>query len=462
MKSFTHVYFIGIGGIGMSALARYFRYEGKTVAGYDRTATPLTRALETEGIAVHYTDDPAFIPAGFDDPASTVVVYTPAVPNDHRELARFRNGGFEVVKRSQMLGLLAAGKYVMAVAGTHGKTSTTTMLAWFNACAAAGPDGRTGGGSAFLGGISKNFGSNLVLGPGNRLAVEADEFDRSFLTLFPDQALITAVDADHLDIYGTPEQVRKAFAQFASQTVPGGTIVCHAGIDLPLPEGRTVYRYALNDVSADFHARNLTLTPRGTYRFDAVCPDRTMEGLELGIPGLVHVENCIGAIAMIWAAGFDEAALREAVRSFRGVRRRMDVYVNTPQRVYIDDYAHHPREIEATLRSLRALFPDRRITAVFQPHLYTRTRDFAAAFAASLSLADTLLLLPVYPAREEPIEGVDSDLICRQVTLADKAVVRKEELLDRLRREPLDVLVTFGAGDIDAFCGPIAKLMTEG
>ncbi len=446
----------------MSALARYFRHAGKMVAGYDRTVTPLTQSLESEGISVHYTDAPEEIPSGFDDSTTTVVVYTPAVPSDHRELNYFRSRGFEVVKRSQMLGLLSSGKYVMAVSGTHGKTTTTTMLAWFNACASLEPDGSVGGGSAFLGGISKNFGSNLVLGKGNRLAVEADEFDRSFLTLHPDQALVTAIDADHLDIYGSLEHVREAFAQFVSQTVPGGVIICHSGIDLPLPSGRKVYRYGLEDRTADFHARNLCLTERGTYRFDVVCPDRILSGLELGIPGLVHVENCLGAIAMIWAAGFDESSLRAAVSSFRGVRRRMDVYVNTPRRVYIDDYAHHPEELSATLRSVRALFPGRRITVVFQPHLYSRTRDFAPSFARSLSLADSVLLLPIYPAREAPLPGVDSELICRQISLSDKAVVTKEGLLDSLRGRDLDVLITFGAGDIDTFCDRIRLLMEEG
>ena len=446
---FSKVYLVGIGGIGMSAVARYFKHEGKAVAGYDRTASPLTESLEREGIAVHYEDDPRLIPEPFRIKAETLVVYTPAVPEDHRELEWFRSAGFEVVKRSRVLGVIAAGKYVMAVAGTHGKTTTTTMTAHFNAVAGDG-------GSAFLGGISKNFDSNLVLGKGNRLAVEADEFDRSFLQLYPDAAAVTAADADHLDIYGTHEAVKEAFSAFVSQIRKGGTLVIRKGVDIDIrnPDIR-VYRYAF-DTPCDFYARNIRLLEGGYYEFDLVCPDRTVERLRLGIPGRINVENAVAAMALVWCAGFDEAKLREAAATFAGVKRRFDFYINTPKAVYVDDYAHHPQELRAALVSLREMFPGRRITAVFQPHLYTRTRDFADGFARALSLADEAILLPIYPARELPIEGVDSEMILKGIS-CPKRIVPKEELPKVLEQADTDVLVTFGAGDIDRYCEEIAS-----
>lgn len=451
--SFTNVYFLGIGGIGMSALARYFAHEGRRVAGYDRTPSELTAALEAEGIPVTYEDSERTIPAPFRDPATTLVVYTPALPPDHVQWAWFRERGFEILKRSRMLGLVSEGKYVMAVAGTHGKTTTTTLTAWFNQVAG-------GGGSAFLGGISKNFGSNLVLGPGDRLAVEADEFDRSFLQLHPDVAVVTAADADHLDIYGTPEAFREAFSTFVSQIKPGGALILKAGVDLRIdnPDIR-VYRYSY-DTPADFYARNIRLIGGGHYRFDLVCPDRVIGDCTLGVPGRVNIENCVGAAAMLWVAGFDEEKLREAMASFSGVRRRFDFYINTPRRIYMDDYAHHPRELQPAIASFRAMFPGRRLTVVFQPHLYTRTRDFFQEFAASLSLADEVLLLPIYPAREEPIEGVSSDMLLQSVTVP-VSVVQKPDLLDVLRRKDPEALITFGAGDIDRFCAPIDRLLRE-
>ncbi|MDR0955428.1 MAG: UDP-N-acetylmuramate--L-alanine ligase [Rikenellaceae bacterium] len=451
---FSHVYFVGIGGIGMSAIARYFHHAGKLVAGYDRTATPLTRELESEGIAVHYSDDTALIPTPFRDKSHTLVVYTPAIPVDHTELVWFRREGFELVKRSQVLGVIARDKRVMAVAGTHGKTTVTTMTAWFNRVI-------TGGGSAFLGGISKNFDSNLVLGDGDRLAVEADEFDRSFLQLYPDVAVITAVDADHLDIYGDYASVRAAFSAFASQIKPGGALVLKNSVEIDLPqEGLTVYRYGY-DTPCDFYARNVRMIEGGSALFDLVCPDRVVADCHTGIPGWVNVENTIAAAALVWCAGgFDDDRLREAIASFRGVRRRFDFYLNTPQIVYMDDYAHHPEELRAAITSLRGMFPGRTLTVLFQPHLYTRTRDFAAEFAASLSLADRVLLLPIYPARELPIEGVNSEMLLRQITVPH-SLIQKEEILPFVQTADLDVLVTFGAGDIDTFCEPIAQELRE-
>ena len=408
---YKNVYFLGIGGIGMSALARYFLHGGYAVAGYDRTPSHLTGELEAEGAAVHYEDDVRLIPEGFLDPKKTMVVYTPAVPQDHGEYRYFREHGFCVEKRSQMLGHLAEGKYVMAVAGTHGKTTTSTMVAWLNRAL-------TGGGSAFLGGISKNFGGNLVLGDGGRLAVEADEFDRSFLRLYPDVAVVTSADA-------------------------------------------AVYRYSY-DEPCDFYARNVQLLEGGHYRYDLVTPSGAFEGCTLGVPGWVNIENAVAAVASVWCAAkaggtpLDADKLRGALASFSGVKRRFEFYVNTPKQVYMDDYAHHPRELAATLTSVRKMFPGRRITALFQPHLYTRTRDLHAEFAEALSHADEVVLLPIYPAREEPIPGITSEIIARRVA-APCRIVDRDHLADEVAAMDTDVVISFGAGNIDACCPALAE-----
>lgn len=460
MKHYERIYFIGIGGIGMSALARYFKHEGCEVAGYDRTPSPLTETLQKrDGIEVHYEDDVALIPQIFKEPEDTLVVYTPAVPDDMSELVWFRENGFEVLKRSKVLSVVGTGKDVMAVAGTHGKTTTTTMVAWFNAVGA-------GEGSAFLGGISKNFDSNLVLGSGDRLAVEADEFDRSFLQLHPKEALITSVDPDHLDIYGNHEAMREAFEAFAGQIRSGGTLILKQGIELNVPrQDIRIYRYDLTDPTADFYAENLRVDSGGYYTFDLVCPDRKLNGCRLGIPGLINVENCVGAVALVWTEGFEDERMKEAVATFKGVRRRFDFWVNesgTDKVVYMDDYAHHPEELKAMLTSVKKMFPGRELIVVFQPHLYTRTRDFAAEFSEVLDLADRILLMPIYPARELPIEGIESELILRNMPKPEKGeIVGKEKLLNRLSELSLDVLVTAGAGDIDRFCEPVAELVRE-
>jgi len=443
----------------MSALARYFLHAGKAVAGYDRTETALTRALAAEGAEVCYAEDEAQIPVEFRDPAKTLVVYTPAVPDDHAGLRWFREHGFEMVKRSRMLGYIATGKYVMAVAGSHGKTTTTTLAAWLNQEAAAqGKESEEGTGSAFLGGISKNFGSNLVLGTGCRLAVEADEFDRSFLQLHPDAAVITAVDADHLDIYGTHEAMKEAFAQFVRQIRPGGTLILKQGADLVIDNDRINVRHYAYDTPCDFYAANITFNEGGYYRFDLHCPDRVIADCTLGIPGWVNVENAVAAVALLWTAGFDEVRLRDALARFEGVKRRFEFYLNTPQQVYMDDYAHHPEELRAAITSVRGIFPGRRLTAVFQPHLYTRTRDFHREFAAALSLADEVVLVPIYPAREEPIPGVESTLIGRNVQ-APWRLVEKEKIASELALMETEVVVTFGAGDIENYCAEIAEVL---
>ena len=451
------VYFLGIGGIGMSALARYFLHEGYRVAGYDRTRTALTDALTAEGAAIHYEDDVQSIPAEFLDPARTVVVYTPAVPQDHGEYTYFREHGFRIEKRSQMLGLLAEGKYVMAVAGTHGKTTTSTLVAWLNRVL-------TGGGSAFLGGLSKNFDGNLVLGDGKRLAVEADEFDRSFLRLYPDVAVVTSADADHLDIYGTHEAVREAFAQFIRQIRPDGFLIIKQGLDLTIDNAEIkVCRYSY-DTPCDFYARNIELIGGGHYRYDVVTPSGVIEGCTLGIPGWVNIENSVAAVASVWCAAQsrgeepDAERIREALSTFSGVKRRFEFYVNTPKQVYMDDYAHHPRELAATLTSVRQMFPGRRITALFQPHLYTRTRDLHTEFAEALSHADEVVLLPIYPAREEPIEGVTSELIARQVTVPCR-IVDRDRLAGTVAAMDTDVVISFGAGNIDACCEALSEVL---
>ena len=457
-RNYENIYFLGIGGIGMSALARYFLHEGYRVAGYDLTATPLTRALESEGAEVHYEDDVELIPEVMRVPESTLVVLTPAIPADHKEWAWFRQQGFTIEKRSQMLGVLSEGKCVMAVAGTHGKTTTSTLASWLNYAVAEE-------GSAFLGGISRNFNSNLVLGEGRRLVVEADEYDRSFLRLYPDVAVITATDADHLDIYGTPEAMVEAFAQFASQIKPGGALILKQGVDLKFDATeRMLYRYSC-DNGGDFYAENIALQEGGYYRYDIVLPDGRVEGCTLGILGKVHIENSIAAVAMLWCAAkiegkcLDYDKLRKALREFEGVKRRMEVYVNTPQQVYIDDYAHHPEELRATITSLRGIFPGRKLVAVFQPHLYTRTRDFAKEFAEVLSEADKVVMVPIYPARELPIEGVTSELIGKDITV-EWELVERDSVAEYLQREDTDVTVTFGAGNIDVVCAEVAKVIT--
>lgn len=452
---YKNVYFLGIGGIGMSALARYFLHEGRRVAGYDRTRSRLTEELEAEGAAVHYEDDVRLILGEFLDPGETMVVYTPAVPQDHSEYRYFTEHGFRIEKRSQMLGHLAEGKYVMAVAGTHGKTTTSTMVAWLNRVL-------TGGGSAFLGGISKNFGGNLVLGGGGRLAVEADEFDRSFLRLYPDVAVVTSADADHLDIYGTHEAVKEAFSQFVRQIRPDGFLIVKQGVDIVIDNPEiTVYRYAY-DTPCDFYARNVQLLEGGHYRYDIVTPGGVIAGCTLGIPGWINIENSVAAVASVWCAARTEGTepdadkLREALASFSGVKRRFEFYVNTPKQVYMDDYAHHPRELAATLTSVRGMFPGRRITALFQPHLYTRTRDLYAEFAEALSHADEVVLLPIYPAREEPIPGIASEIIADRVAVPCR-IVERGRLADEVAAMDTDVVISFGAGNIDACCEAIAE-----
>ncbi len=445
-----NVYFLGIGGIGMSAIARWYKFRGYEVSGYDRTPSPLTASLEAEGIGVHYEDDPSRIPA---DKASTLVVYTPAVPAELSEMQFVLANGYKVVKRARALGEITRDQTCLAVAGTHGKTTTSTLIAHILTESGDGC-------SAFLGGISKNYGTNLLMSHNPTVVAEADEFDRSFLQLHPDIAVITAMDADHLDIYGDLEHVQEAFREFASQVHE--TIILKYG--LPIKGNQVsarIFTYHFDDPRADFHSTNLRLDDSGHYTFDLAYPGGTLKDIRCGTLGWVNVENSIAAAAACLCHGADGQKVRHAIGSFKGAMRRLDERVNRPGLVYIDDYAHHPAELSSAISSIRGIFPGRKITGVFQPHLFTRTRDFAPEFAAALSGLDKLILLDIYPAREEPIPGVSSELIFKDVTAPEKVLIRKEELMDALAKEKLDVLVTFGAGNIDRFVEPITQMLQE-
>ena len=447
---YKNIYFIGIGGIGMSAIARFCKFKGASVSGYDRTPSDLTHALEEEGIAVHYEDDPSRIPG---TPADTLVVYTPAVPAELGELCQARERGFRVIKRSQMLGELTAGQTCLAVAGTHGKTTTSTLVAHILTEGGAGC-------SAFLGGISKNYGTNMLMSRTPTVVAEADEFDRSFHQLHPAIAAITAMDADHLDIYGDLAHVQEAFRIFASQV--SEALILKYG--LPISSEDTpakIYSYHFDEPRADFHSSNLRLDGTGHYTYDLVYPGGVLTDIRVGAIGWVNVENSIAAAAICLCNGLDAQKVRHAIGTFEGAWRRLDVHLNTPALTYIDDYAHHPAELQSAISSIRQVFPGRRITGIFQPHLYTRTRDFAPEFARALSGLDKLILLDIYPAREEPIPGVTSEIIFRDVTAPEKVLITREELMSYLEKEPLDVLVTLGAGNIDRFIEPITEMLRK-
>ena len=461
MLEIKSVYFIGIGGIGMSAIARYYNHIGCNVAGYDRVSTVLTKELESEGISIHYEDALEAIPALFLSKEDTLVIYTPAIPSSHSELCYFKEHDFNLIKRSKALGTLTANKKLLAVAGTHGKTSTSTLLAWLSHNALKLSNGKFGGGNAFLGGISKNFGNNFVLGDSDVVIVEADEFDRSFLQLYPDIALISSTDADHLDIYGTPEAMVECFNEFASQIKEGGTLIIKKGLDITPPKGATCFSYSLDDTTCDFYATNIELMSNALYKFDIVTPESTIVGCELGIPALVNVENCVGAVAMLTRIEYDEELLKSAISSYTGVKRRFELHINREDRVYIDDYAHHPRELTATITSIKSMFPDKKITAIFQPHLFSRTKDFAKEFAVALSLVDKVILLPIYPARELPMDGVTSEIILDGITITNKEVVDKKDLLTKIEGDKNEIIVTFGAGDINLFVPEIINIFNE-
>ncbi len=450
MNSYKNIYFIGIGGIGMSAIARYYKFKGCNVSGYDKTESELTGELIAEGIGVHYEDNTDFIPK---DVENTLVVYTPAIPHDLKELVYVQEHGYTLLKRSKTLGEIAKGQRCLAVAGTHGKTTTSTLLAHIFT------DSKVGC-SAFLGGISKNYDTNLLVSHNPTIVAEADEFDRSFLQLFPEIAVITAMDADHLDIYGDLKHVHEAFQAFAGQV--SGTVITKLGLDItPNHTKAKIMRYSYNDPRADFYADNLRKDECGYFTFNLKYPDGVIKDCRVGVPGWVNVENAVAASAIALVYGIDPEAIRHALGTFLGVKRRFDIHVNRPGCAYIDDYAHHPNEISTAISSMRDIFPGRRLTAIFQPHLYTRTRDFADEFAKALSAVDKLILLDIYPAREEPIPGVSSRLIFDKVTAPEKVLLKKEMLMKYLEDEKIDTLITFGAGNIDRFIPQITDLLSK-
>lgn len=447
MSGQKNIYFIGIGGIGMSAIARYYNAAGYAVSGYDRTPSALTHALEEEGIKIHYTDDISFVPK---DAENTTVVYTPAIPKDMEELNYVMSNGYRVIKRSRMLGEIARGQRCMAVAGTHGKTTTSTLTSHIFTASGEGC-------SAFLGGISKNYGSNLLLSRNNVIVAEADEFDRSFLQLFPEIAVITSMDADHLDIYGDESHIHEAFKAFASQV--SGTLIAKHGLDLGREDTKAEIRtYSYDNPEADFYAESLEQEGHFNLHF----PGGVIADCTVGIPGWVNIENGVAAAAIALTYGIAPEKIREALASFSGVRRRFDKVLDENGLVYIDDYAHHPNEIAASISSIKGYYPDARYTAIFQPHLYTRTRDFYEGFAEALSIADRVILLDIYPAREEPIPGITSEIIFNRITSAEKLMIRKEELtgcLEGMELGEKEVFITLGAGDIDRLVEPVAELL---
>ncbi len=447
LEDIRTVYFVGIGGIGMSALARYFRYRGADVHGYDRTETTLTKKLAGEGIKIHYEEDVSQIPSGVD-----LVVYTPAVPSTHRELQYFREHGFPVRKRSEVLGIISRGMKTAAVAGTHGKTTTSSMLTHLL---------RTGGidCTAFLGGIALNYGSNFVAGTSDWVVVEADEYDRSFLQLSPDMAVILSMDADHLDIYGDAAQVLESgFMAFAAKLKSGGQLWVNHPL-VPAFRGRfEVHDFGLEKGAC--HAENIRVED-GCFVFDLASGKHRYEGLRLSMPGRHNVENATAAAAIALQLGVSGEALREALATFKGIRRRFEFIYRDAGRVYIDDYAHHPTELRAAIAAARELFPGRRLTGVFQPHLYSRTRDFAEEFAAALEGLDELILLDIYPAREEPIPGVSSAIIFDRMELPRRVLIPKGQLMEELKKRDIDVLLTLGAGDIDTFTERIKEMLND-
>ena len=462
MKQFPYIFFLGIGGIGMSALARWFRANGHQVSGYDKTETPLTQALSAEGIAVHYVDAVEHIPVDVrEHREATLVVLTPAIPADSLEWAWLRAKGYDIRKRSQVLGVLTHGRYTIAVAGTHGKTTTSSMVA--HLVHHAGLDA-----GAFLGGIAVNFGSNLLL-PNTAAAlivVEADEYDRSFLTLFPDVAIVTSTDADHLDIYGDQNALIESFRQFVGQIKPGGTLLINhtadASVAAAVPVGTRVIRYGLTaGQGPELSAANISAEGH-QFQFDLHGPQGVLKKLTLAVPGYHNVENMLAAAAVAQLQGVVEEKLRAAVAAYRGVKRRFEFVVTTANNVYLDDYAHHPREIEAFLRSVRALYPGKRLRVIFQPHLFTRTRDFAAGFSQSLSIADEVFLLDIYPARERPLPGITSEILLAQITSPTKAIRTKEQVLEAAKiDDSFDILATVGAGDIDTLVPQLKLILTE-
>jgi len=448
LEKIHSIYFIGIGGIGMSALARYFNARGKKISGYDRTSSELTGELMREGMQIHFEENTEIIPKEVD-----LVVYTPAIPDDHEELKFYREHHYHVVKRSELLEAVTKDSFTIAVAGTHGKTTTTSMIAHILKdsdydC------------TAFLGGIAANYNSNFLIGKNNTIVVEADEYDRSFLKLHPAIGVITSCDPDHLDVYGNEEGVVKAYGDFANQIKSDGVLITKKKLPfLAYYSHFNTQFYSVSD-DTDFHANNLHLE-NGTYTFDFSTPEYSITNIHLAVAGYHNVENAVAAGAVGFQLGIEKKKIQNALSTFKGVKRRFEFIFRNEKTVFIDDYAHHPYEIRAFLKSVREIFPNKKITCIFQPHLYTRTRDFADDFGKSLSLADEVILLPIYPARELPIEGVSSEMLLDKISVPNKKVVEKNDLINELQKRKLEVLLTVGAGDIDQMVEPIAQMLKQ-
>lgn len=442
LNQFTHIYLLGIGGIGMSALARYFMANKKVVAGYDRTPSPLTQLLEKEGAQIHFEDDTNQIKADFLNKKNTLVIFTPAIPVEHKELNFFKEEEFTLLKRSQVLGLISRDKYCLAIAGTHGKTTVSSMTAHIL------HQGKMGC-NAFLGGIASNYNSNLIINEESQnLVVEADEYDRSFLQLSPDLAVITSMDADHLDIYSNHQGLQKSFQDFVNLIPDKGILLVKLGLEKELKTKLQVYTYSVEDSSADFSIDDLLLI-NGDYHFSILGPNLRIEQVQLGMAGKLNVENALAAAAAAYLSKEKPEIIKGALASFRGVKRRMEYIIKRNDLIYLDDYAHHPEELKASIQSVKALFPDKKVCGIFQPHLYSRTRDFLDDFAKSLALLDHLILLEIYPAREEPIPGINSQLLLDKIPMKNKVLLQKEELIPYLKNKSPQVILSLGAGDID-------------
>lgn len=452
IKEIKSVYFLGAGGIGMSAIARYFLHKGLVVAGYDKTPSALTHRLEQEGMLLHYDENIDEIPHACRNPQVCMVVYTPAIPEYHVELQYFKSNGFEVLKRAQVLGSLTRTHRGLCFAGTHGKTTTSTMCAHIMHQSHVDCN-------AFLGGISKNYGSNYILSDtSDYIVIEADEFDRSFHWLRPWMSVITSTDPDHLDIYGTKEAYLESFRHYTTLIKPGGALIIHEGLEMQedVNDEVRVFRYSLN--GGDFHAENIKIE-NGTITFDFISPIENVTQVELGHPIPINVENAVAAMAMAQLNGCTAEELRYGMSTYKGVDRRFDFKVNNERHVFLSDYAHHPKEIYQSAKSLRELYHDRHVTAIFQPHLYTRTRDFYKEFAEALSQLDEVILCDIYPAREAPIPGVTSALIYNELTCKEKSMIHKEDVIDLVKKRDFDVLVVLGAGDLDNYVPQMTKII---
>ena len=455
LKDIKSVYFVGAGGIGMSAIDRYFLHIGVVVAGYDKTPSALTKELEKEGMDIHYEENVALIPAACKDASSTLVIYTPAIPQEHQELVYFHENGFTIEKRAQVLGTLTRSHKGLCVAGTHGKTTTSTMCAHIMHQSHVDCN-------AFLGGISKNYGTNYILSDkSDYVVIEADEFDRSFHWLRPWMSVITATDPDHLDIYGTKEAYLESFRHYTELIQPGGALIIHKDLEMKqhVQDGVKIYEYSLNE--GDFHAENIKID-NGEITFDFISPVESISNVELGQPVPINIENAVAAMAMAQLNGCTAEEIKEGIKTYEGVERRFDFKIKDDKHVFLSDYAHHPKEIYQSAKSIRELYKNRKITAIFQPHLYTRTRDFYKDFADSLSILDEVILCDIYPAREAPIPGVTSELIYKNLKPGvEKSMIHKEDVLDLVKKRDFDVLIVLGAGDLDNLVPQMAEILKQ-